>query len=605
MTPDSERLARDPAVVGVLNSWLNGRIGRREVLRRMGRLGIGLPVASAILAACSPTTAVAPTAPATTGSGPAAPATSAAPSVVPSAAASAAASPAVKPAASPSASPASVASPSPVAAASPVPTSAPANAAVSTKPRAIIGIIQEPTSLDPTADATASIATTLRDNLYEGLVRLDGSGKLLGSLARTWDVSADGTVVTFHLVSGALWHDGTPFTAQDVKFSWERAADGNTQPPNPHRDYWAPVQSIDIPDATTVKVTLSTYSDNWLFHMAAGSACIVSSASVATDTTNPIGTGPFKFGAWNRGASLTLTRNDAYWGNKAKLTDIEFRFISDGNAMNNALKAGDIDAIGQVGALEQVAQFQQDPAFNVLKGAASGKVMVSVNETSGSLADVRVRQALYAAIDRKAWIDGFFAGLAEPIGSHASPNDGEPYYADMLSVNTFDPNKAKQLLSAAGQTNLKLRLAQISAFPYAVRLTDILASQLQDVGVTLDVQPMEFPIWLQRVFGGAQDYDLTIINHVEERDIGNYANPKYYWHYSNNDVAGWLKQADAEPDLTKRNALYKQIQQQLATEAANLWVAAPSNLGILKTGLQGYQIQGISPSLFLGDAYFS
>lgn len=459
--------------------------------------------------------------------------------------------------------------------------------------------------MDPTADATASIATTLRDNLYEGLVRLDGSGKLVGSLARSWDVSTDGTVVTFHLVSGARWHDGTPFTAQDVKFAWDRAADANTQPPNPHRDYWAPVNAIDVPDDATVRVTLSTYSDNWLFHMASGSACIVSSASAANNATNPIGTGPFKFGSWNRGSSLTLTRNDNYWGSKARLTDVEFRFISDGNAMNNALKAGDIDAIGQVGALDQVAQFQQDPSFNVVKGAASGKVQVSVNNAAGPLADKRVRQALYAAIDRKAWIDGFFAGLAVPIGSHATPNDGEPYYADMLSVNAFDPNTAKQLLAAAGQTNLKLRLAQISAFPYAVALTDILSSQLQAVGVTLDVQPMEFPRWLQQVFLNAQDYDLTIINHVEERDIGNYANPKYYWHYDNPDVATWLKQADTEPDLSKRNTLYKQVQQQLADDAANLWVAAPNNLGILKRGLQGYQVQGISPSLFLGEAYFA
>jgi peptide/nickel transport system substrate-binding protein len=107
------------------------------------------------------------------------------------------------------------------------------------------------------------------------------------------------------------------------------------------------------------------------------------------------------------------------------------------------------------------------------------------------------------------------------------------------------------------------------------------------------------------VFGGTQDYDLTIINHIEERDIGNYANPKYYWHYDNPDVATWLAQADAEPDQTKRNGLYKQIQQQLADDAANLWVCAPNNLGILKKGLMGYQVQGISPSLFLGDAYFA
>jgi peptide/nickel transport system substrate-binding protein len=338
--------------------------------------------------------------------------------------------------------------------------------------------------------------------------------------------------------------------------------------------------------------------------MASGSACIVSSKSVDTNKTNPIGTGPFKFGNWNRGASLTLARNDDYWGNKARLSEVEFRFIPDGNAMVNALKAGDIDAIGGVQALEQVAQFQQDPNFNVLKGAASGKVMVAINETSGPLNDKRVRQALYAAIDRKAWIDGFYLGYAEPIGSHASPNDGEPYYADMTSVNTYDPAKAKQLLAIAGQDNLNLRLAQIN-YPYTTTLAQILASQLQAVGVTVDIQPMEFARWLQQVFSNAQDYDLTIINHVEERDIANYANPKYYWHYDNPEIASQLKQADAEPDSTRRNVTYKAIQQTLAEDAANLWVASPTNLGVLKKGLQGFQVLGISPSLYLAEAYFA
>jgi peptide/nickel transport system substrate-binding protein len=566
------------------------RIARRVLLRRLVAVGAGLPVASAVLAACTTPTVVAPTSPATTG---------VAPTVAP------AASPKPAVAASPSAAAALPSPSAAVAAASPVATVAAPVA--STKPKAVVGIIQEPTSMDPTADATASIATTLRDNLYEGLVRLDASGKLIGSLARTWDVSPDGTVITFRLVSGAKWHDGSPFTAQDVKFSWDRAADAGTDPVNPHRDYWAPVKSIDVTDDSTVKVTLSTYSDNWLFHMASGSACVVSSKSVATNKTNPIGTGPFKFGNWNRGASLTLTRNDAYWGNKARLTDVEFRFITDGNALNNALKAGDIDAIGQIGAPDQVANFLQDPAFTVVKGQAAGKVMISVNNTSGPLADKRVRQALYAAIDRKAHINGYFAGLAEPIGSHASPNDGEPYYADMTAVNTYDPNKAKQLLAAAGQTNLKLRLAQVSAFPYAVAISDILGSQLQAVGVTLDVQPMEFPRWLQTVFLNAQDYDLTIINHVEERDIGNYGNPKYYWRYDNADVANWLKQADAEPDLAKRNALYKQIQQQLADDAVNLWLCSPSiyAMGIVKSSLKGYSVFGISPSLYLADLAFT
>ena len=116
---------------------------------------------------------------------------------------------------------------------------------------------------------------------------------------------------------------------------------------------------------------------------------------------------------------------------------------------------------------------------------------------------------------------------------------------------------------------------------------------------------MEFPRWLQEVFLNNQDYDLTIINHVEERDIGNYGNPKYYWGYDNPTVAGQLKQADAEPNEGKRKSLYGEVLKTLADEAVNAWVYAPNQLAVLKHNFHGYQVQGISPALFLGDAYFS
>lgn len=535
---DDRELQPDRDVVRQLDHFMAGKITRREALRRLGILGLSLPVASSLIAACG------------TGSS--------------------------------------------------------GNQPASTKSKAIIGIIQEPTSMDPTADATASIATCLLSNVYEGLIRLDGTGKIVGNLAKTWDVSSDGTTVTFHLAQGIKWHDGSAFSAQDVVYSWTRAKDPNTKPANPHADYWRPVESVTAPDDRTVKVTLSTYSDNWLFHMGAGSACIVSQASAASNKTNPVGTGPFRFSAWNRGSSLLLTRNDAYWGSKAKLKDVEFRFISDANAMNNALTAGDIDAIGQVGGPEQLQSFASNQNFTVLKGAPTGKVMVSINNTSGPLADKRVRQAIYAAIDRKAWIDGIQFGYGVPIGSHSAPNGGEPYYVDETGVNPFDVSKAKQLLSAAGvASGLTLRLAQISAFPYAVRGSDILNSQLKAVGVTLNVIPMEFARWLNTTFLPPQDYDLTIINHVEERDIGNYGNPKYYWHYDNATVASQLKQADAEPDEGKRKDLYGQILKTLAEDAVNAWVFSPNQLAVLKHNFQNYQVQGISPSLYLGDAYFS
>src|SRR5690242_20509266 len=147
-------------------------------------------MASALLAACSPTTAVAPTSPPTTGAAPTAPTAAPVATTAPAATSAAA---------------------KPVASTAPTSASTSAGGQVSSKPKAVIGFTQEPTSLDPTADATASIATILLDNLYQGLVRLDASGKVIGSLASTWDVSQDGTQVTFHLNKGVRWHDGSPF----------------------------------------------------------------------------------------------------------------------------------------------------------------------------------------------------------------------------------------------------------------------------------------------------------------------------------------------------------------------------------------------------------
>src|SRR5439155_24389849 len=136
-------------------------------------------------------------------------------------------------------------------------------------------------------------------------------GEVLPQLAKSWKVSSDHLVYTFHLAANAHWHDGSALTAQDVKFSWERA---QTEKSQPHSDYFAPIKTIEATDDHTVKITLKQYSDNWLFHMAQGSAAIVSSKTIAGDKTNPVGTGPFKFKQWNRGDSLVLVRNDDYWG---------------------------------------------------------------------------------------------------------------------------------------------------------------------------------------------------------------------------------------------------------------------------------------------------
>ena len=481
----------------------------------------------------------------------------------------------------------------------------------STRSSITVGVTQEPTTLDVTAQATAAIAEDLRDNVYEGLVRTDPTGRVVPQLAKSWDVSSDGKVFTFHLVT-AKFHNGSPFTAADVKFSYDRARDPGTVPANPHRDYWAPVQSVDVVDDHTVKVTLLQFSDSFLFHMAQGSAAIVprtthlvSTSPPATDlATAPVGTGPFKFLSWNRGDSLTLVRSDDYWGPRALLQRVVFKYITDPNAMNNALLAGDIDVISGVTGPEQLGSFTSNAGFKVLEGKPTGKIMVAMNNAAGPTKDQKVRQAISYAIDRKAFIDGIEQGHAVPIGSHAVPNDSEPYYVDLTGVYKQDKQKARQLLAEAGYPNGLTLRASLIPFAYARRGGDILASQLQDVGIKLQIANVEFPLWLDQVFT-KHNYDLTIINHVEPRDIGNYGNPKYYWGYDNSQVAALLQQADAEQNASRRNDLYSQVQRQVTGDAVNAWLMSPNSLAVIKANLHGYPQSRVSPSIYLGATYFS
>ncbi len=474
-----------------------------------------------------------------------------------------------------------------------------------------VGVTQEPTTLDVTAQATAAIAEDLRDNVYEGLVRTDPTGKVVPQLAKSWDVSPDGKVFTFHLVT-AKFHDGSAFTAEDVKFSYDRARDPKNVPANPHVDYWAPVQSVDVVDDHTVKVTLQRPSDSFLFHMAQGSAAIVprtthlvSTTPPATDlAAAPVGTGPFKFLSWNRGASLTLVRSDDYWGPRALLQRVVFKYINDPNAMNNALLAGDIDVISGVTGPEQLGSFSSNASFKVLEGRPTGKMMAAMNNAAGPTRDLRVRQAISYAIDRRAFIDGIEQGHAVAIGSHAVPNDSEPYYVDLTGVYKQDKQKSRQLLAEAGYSNGLTLRASLIPFAYARRGGEILASQLQDVGIKVQIENVEFPLWFDQVFT-KHNYDLTIINHVEPRDIGNYGNPKYYWGYDSPKVAALLQQADAEQSASRRSDLYAQVQRQITGDAVNAWLMSPNSLAVIKSNLHGYPQSRVAPSIYLGAAYFS
>ena len=171
----------------------------------------------------------------------------------------------------------------------------------------VIGLQQEPTSLDPTSDATASIDGMLAQNVYESLTTVNQAGEVLPQLAESWTVSDDGLNYTFTLVKGATYHDGTAFDAEDVVFSFDRAMAEDSV--NPSKGLFKSIESVSAVDSGTVEIKLSKKDAFFLFNMAQGDASIVASESYETNNTTPVGTGPFKFDSWTRGDRLMLVKN--------------------------------------------------------------------------------------------------------------------------------------------------------------------------------------------------------------------------------------------------------------------------------------------------------
>ena len=388
------------------------------------------------------------------------------------------------------------------------------------------------------------------------------------SWSESWSIDPDGKVYTFRLKKGVRFHDGEPFSASDVKFSFERAkAAASTN--KAKKAVFDNIVRIDTPDAQTVIVLLANADGNFLFRMGENTAVILDPKSAPTTATRPVGTGPYTFASWAKGASITLVKNDA-WRDAAsvRMKKVTFRFINDPAAQVAALLAGDIDGMPRFGALESLKQFQGDPRFSVVRGGTEGKTIVAINNRRKPFDDVRVRRAIAAALDRKAIIDGAQEGYGVPIGSHMVPSDAG--YVDLTAVNPYNPDKARALLKEAGvQTPLNVTLT-LPPPAYARKGGEIVAAQLAKVGIVARIENVEWAQWLSGPFKG--NFDLTMISHVEPLDFDRYADPAYYFGYDSKAYRDLLATYNATTDAKSRLKLLGDIQRQLATDSVNAWL---------------------------------
>jgi peptide/nickel transport system substrate-binding protein len=459
----------------------------------------------------------------------------------------------------------------------------PAQAQKKGKDTLVLAMTLEPPGLDPTANAASAIGEVVHYNVLETLTKIRSDSTIAPLLAQSWTVTPDNKTWAFKLRPGVTFHNGEPFNASTVKFAFERAAaEGST---NKDKAVFANIVNISATDALTVVITLKNTNPDFLFQIGQATAVIVEPKSVATNTTQPVGTGPFKLESWAKGNNLVLARWDGYRDAKSvALRRVTVRFINDAAAQVAALLAGDIDLFPRVAVAKALPQFKADKRFQVLLGGSRAKTIVAINNKRKPLDDVRVRRAIAMAIDRKQVVEGAADGFGTPIGSFYVP--GAPGYVDLTAVNAYNPERAKALLKEAGVTTpLELSL-KLPPTPYARQGGEVITAMLAKVGIVARQEPVEWAQWLSGVYG-QKAYDLTIISHVEPLDFGNFARPGYYWNYDSPKFNTLWAQINATADVAQRHKLLADAQRLVADDAVAAYLYQPTWITVAKAGLKG------------------
>jgi peptide/nickel transport system substrate-binding protein len=370
-----------------------------------------------------------------------------------------------------------------------------------------------------------------------------------------------------------------------AKWNLERGAAEGTK--NAHPEFFRVIEKIEAPDDATLKLTLKNVNSLFLVQMAEGDAVMLPMKGFENTATQPIGTGPFKFSAWNRGDSVEMVRNDKYWNPQLPYLDkVTYRFIKDPSAQAAALKAGDVDIIGWVLAPEIAMGISRDKRFKVQSGASTGELVMSTNNKVAPFDNKLVRQAIAYAIDRKTFNEMTWLGYGTLIGSHWPPIT--PYYKDLSGKLPYNPKKAKELLAKAGYPKgFEATIKIPGIYPYSQKAGEVIADMLGQVGIKLKIEIVEWGFWLDRIFK-QKDFQLSMIGHAEAWDIGIYNNPNYYFQYDSKEFQEAYAQALKATTEADKAKWFGRCQEIVAEDAVNGFLLCLPSLSAMKVELMNW-----------------
>lgn len=469
--------------------------------------------------------------------------------------------------------------------ASPTATAGPADPDASVAVR----LVAEPSNLDIRETAGAALDQILIDNVYQGLVSRTPDQEIVDTLASRHEVSADGLTYTFTLREGVTFHDGQELAPQDVVTSLTQVRD--------NADYRDSARLANVTtiaaDGQDIVLTLSAPDSTLLWNLTGRAGLVFKEGDTTDRKTKANGTGPYKLTDWKQGDSITFERNDDYWGEPAGVKEVVFDYIPETQAALNGALAGELDVVTGFDA-NLKDQIEANGDFALVVGKSTDKGTLAMNSTTGPLADKRVRQAIRQAIDHDAIIEALGAGqtLYGPIP------ELDPGYEDLESTAPFDPDAAKKLLADAGFSDLTLTL-MIPSF-YGTTVSQILVSNLNDVGMTLKVDAVEFGAWLQNVYIN-KDYELSFVLHTEARDFENWANPDYYFTYDNPEVQALYTKSVAATDPDTAADFLKQAAKIVAEDQAADWLYNGASVVAVASGVTGFPSVNVNERLNLSE----
>ncbi len=329
-------------------------------------------------------------------------------------------------------------------------------------------------------------------NVFDGLYTVSPEGEVVPSLVTEAEHNDDYTEYTFTIRDDVTFHDGSPLTAEDVKFTIDRAKDPEIK--SPTGGDLSSVESVEVVSKNQVIFHLNTPNPILPNNLLAMSALIVPKAyieSVGADEfqAKPVGSGPFALASYAEGQRATLDRNDNYWGDTAKVAHLEFFFATEQSTQSAMVQGGQADMIMGIDA--RMKEQMESAGLQVLS-TPSGDPIWTLFQAQPGVEDVRVRQALNYAINRDQIIETVFLGEAKPLAGMIASS--LPGYDPSLKPYPYDPEKARQLLDEAGfdySTPFVITLAE-GRFPGSDVTTQAMVADLEKIGVQASVNPMEY-----------------------------------------------------------------------------------------------------------------